>query len=142
MRASYVGDAEQLVYKQAATQCRSSTQSQEDAQPRRTVPRRSCRRPGRVVLVDDFRTSRVSSADNTPSKTLPDTPSESFRFYDRDMSAALNTGHLAVGSGPRPTELCYWTNRPAMPKPGQPGQGWTEIADKAMLRKWRRKLQR
>ncbi|KAJ9526805.1 hypothetical protein QJQ45_017439, partial [Haematococcus lacustris] len=36
-------------------------------------------RPGRVVLVDEFRTSRVSSADNTPSETLLDTPPESLR---------------------------------------------------------------
>ncbi|KAJ9506910.1 hypothetical protein QJQ45_002476 [Haematococcus lacustris] len=63
-------------------------------------------------------------------------------FYDRDVSAALNIRRCEVGPGPRPTELCYWTNRPAMPKPGQPGQDWVEIADKALLRKWRRKLQR
>ncbi|KAJ9509211.1 hypothetical protein QJQ45_001466 [Haematococcus lacustris] len=37
-------------------------------------------RPERVVLVDEFRTSRVSSADNTPSETLLDTPPESFRW--------------------------------------------------------------
>ncbi|KAJ9515201.1 hypothetical protein QJQ45_002336 [Haematococcus lacustris] len=126
-------------------------------------------RPERVVLVDEFRTSRVSSADNTPSETLLDTPPESFRwlrpvksmakrsqvrglmcltsinnitrFYDRDVSAALNIRRCAVGPGPRPTELCYWTNRPAMPKPGQPGQEWVEIADKPLLRKWRRQLQ-
>ncbi|GFH13723.1 uncharacterized protein HaLaN_09661 [Haematococcus lacustris] len=36
-------------------------------------------RAGRVVLVDEFRTSRVSSADNTPNETLPDVPPESFR---------------------------------------------------------------
>ncbi|KAJ9515087.1 hypothetical protein QJQ45_012615 [Haematococcus lacustris] len=126
-------------------------------------------RPERVVLVDEFRTSRVSSADNTPSETLLDTPPESFRwlrpvksmakrsqvrglmcltsinnitrFYDRDVSAALNIRRCAVGPGPRPTELCYWTNRPAMPKPGQPGQEWVEIADKPLLLKWQRKLQ-
>ncbi|KAJ9522517.1 hypothetical protein QJQ45_008359 [Haematococcus lacustris] len=126
-------------------------------------------RPERVVLVDEFRTSRVSSADNTPSETLLDTPPESFRwlrpvksmakrsqvrglmcltsinnitrFYDRDVSAALNIRRCAVGPGPRPTELCYWTNRPAMPKPGQPGQEWVEIADKPLLRKWQRQLQ-
>ncbi|KAJ9504941.1 hypothetical protein QJQ45_021229, partial [Haematococcus lacustris] len=46
-----------------------------------------------------------------------------------------------VGPGPRPTELCYWTNRPAMPKPGQPGQDWVEIPDKPWLRKWQRQLQ-
>ncbi|KAJ9519238.1 hypothetical protein QJQ45_017898 [Haematococcus lacustris] len=126
-------------------------------------------RPERVVLVDEFRTSRVSSADNTPSETLLDTPPESFRwlrpvksmakrsqvrglmcltsinnitrFYDRDVSAALNIRRCAVGPGPRPTELCYWPNRPAMPKPGQPGQDWVEIPDKPLLRKWQRQLQ-
>ncbi|KAJ9507636.1 hypothetical protein QJQ45_019188 [Haematococcus lacustris] len=119
-------------------------------------------RPERVVLVDEFRTSRVSSADNTPSETLLDTPPESFRwlrpvksmakrsqvrglmcltsinnitrFYDRDVSAALNIRRCAVGPGPRPTELCYWPKRPAMPKPGQPGQEWVEIADKPLVR--------
>ncbi|KAJ9513162.1 hypothetical protein QJQ45_029347 [Haematococcus lacustris] len=134
----------------------------------------------RVVLVDEFRTSRVSSADNTPSETLLDTPPESFRvkmrhltnvhcpmrpcrwlrpvksmakrsqvrglmcltsinnitrFYDRGVSAALNIRRCAVGPGPRPTELCYWPNGPAMPKPGQPGQEWVEIADKPLLLK-------
>ncbi|KAJ9530838.1 hypothetical protein QJQ45_028716 [Haematococcus lacustris] len=46
-----------------------------------------------------------------------------------------------VGPGPRPTELCYWEGYPARPKPGQPGQECVEIPDKALLRKWRRKLQ-
>ncbi|KAJ9525601.1 hypothetical protein QJQ45_003380 [Haematococcus lacustris] len=63
------------------------------------------------------------------------------RFYDRDVSAALNIRRCAVGPGPRPTELCYWTNRPTMPKPGQPGQDWVEIPDKPLLRKWQRQLQ-
>ncbi|KAJ9523004.1 hypothetical protein QJQ45_023835 [Haematococcus lacustris] len=63
------------------------------------------------------------------------------RFYDRDVSAALNIRRCAVGPGPRPTELCYWNNRPAMPKPGQPGQEWVEIADKPLLLKWQRQLQ-
>ncbi|KAJ9508660.1 hypothetical protein QJQ45_027936 [Haematococcus lacustris] len=125
--------------------------------------------PERVVLVDEFRTSRVSSADNTPSETLLDMPPESFRwlrpvksmakrsqvrglmcltsinnitrFYDRDVSAALNIRRCAVGPGPRPTELCYRTNRPAMPQPGQPGQDWVEIPDKPLMRKWQRQLQ-
>ncbi|GFH33489.1 uncharacterized protein HaLaN_32870, partial [Haematococcus lacustris] len=35
-------------------------------------------RLGRVVLVDEFRTSRLSSADNTPNENLLDTPPESF----------------------------------------------------------------
>ncbi|KAJ9518007.1 hypothetical protein QJQ45_004314 [Haematococcus lacustris] len=60
-------------------------------------------------------------------------------FYDRDVSAALNIRRCAVGPGPRPTELCYWDGRPAMPKPGRPGQEWVYLRDKALLRKWRRK---
>ncbi|KAJ9526258.1 hypothetical protein QJQ45_009736 [Haematococcus lacustris] len=43
---------------------------------------------------------------------------------------------------PRPTELCRWEGRPAMPKPGQPDQEWVYLPDKALLRKWRRKWQR
>ncbi|KAJ9530885.1 hypothetical protein QJQ45_028830, partial [Haematococcus lacustris] len=58
------------------------------------------------------------------------------RFYDRDVSAALNIRRCAVGPGPRPTELCYWTNRPAMPKPGEPGQDWVEIPDKPLVLGW------
>ncbi|KAJ9509066.1 hypothetical protein QJQ45_001545 [Haematococcus lacustris] len=60
-------------------------------------------------------------------------------FYDRDVSAALNIRRCAVGPGPRPTELCYWDGRAAMPKPGRPGQEWVYLPDKALLRKWRRK---
>ncbi|KAJ9516277.1 hypothetical protein QJQ45_001106 [Haematococcus lacustris] len=119
---------------------------------------------GRVVLVEEFRTSRVSSAYNSPSEALPGLTPESFRwlrpvysaakrsqvrglmcstsnnirFYDRDVSAALNIRRCAVGPGPRPTELCYWDGRPALPKPGRPGQEWVYVRDKALLRKWRR----
>ncbi|KAJ9525522.1 hypothetical protein QJQ45_003099 [Haematococcus lacustris] len=63
-------------------------------------------------------------------------------FYDRDVSAALNIRHCAVSPGPRPTELCYWDGRPAMPKLGRLGQEWVYGLDKALLRKWRRKWQR
>ncbi|GFH16597.1 hypothetical protein HaLaN_13041, partial [Haematococcus lacustris] len=34
---------------------------------------------GRVVLVEEFRTSRVSSAYSSPSEALPGQPPESFR---------------------------------------------------------------
>ncbi|KAJ9527141.1 hypothetical protein QJQ45_025375, partial [Haematococcus lacustris] len=123
---------------------------------------------GRVVLVEEFRTSRVSSAYSSPSEALPGQPPESsrwlrpvyseakrsqvrglmsstsynIRFYDRDVSAALNIRRCAVGPGPRPTELSYWDGRPAMPKPGRLGQEWVYLRDKALLRKWRRKWQR
>ncbi|KAJ9524246.1 hypothetical protein QJQ45_008435 [Haematococcus lacustris] len=73
------------------------------------------------------------------SEALPGEPPESFRFCDRDVSAALDIRRCAVGPGPRPTELCYWGGRPAMPKPCQPGQEWVYLRDKALLRKWRRK---
>ncbi|KAJ9512220.1 hypothetical protein QJQ45_012771 [Haematococcus lacustris] len=39
-----------------------------------------------------------------------------------------------------PQEL--WDGRPAMPKPGRPGQEWVYLPDKALLRKWRRKWRR
>ncbi|KAJ9517979.1 hypothetical protein QJQ45_004350 [Haematococcus lacustris] len=55
------------------------------------------------------------------------------RFYDRDVSAALNIRRCAVGPRPRPTELCYWEGSLAMPKPGQPGQEWVYLRDKALL---------
>ncbi|KAJ9516767.1 hypothetical protein QJQ45_027173 [Haematococcus lacustris] len=96
-----------------------------------------------------FRTSRVSSAYSNPSEALPGQPPEAFRwlrpvyieakrsqvrslmcstsnntrFHDRDVSAALNIRRCAVGPGPRPTELC----------PGQPGQEWVYLRDKALL---------
>ncbi|KAJ9508062.1 hypothetical protein QJQ45_021395, partial [Haematococcus lacustris] len=57
------------------------------------------------------------------------------------VAKRASAARLAFGPGPRPTELCYWTNRPAMPKPGQPGQDWVEIPDKPWLRKWQRQLQ-
>ncbi|KAJ9508429.1 hypothetical protein QJQ45_011963 [Haematococcus lacustris] len=53
-------------------------------------------------------------------------------FYDRDVSAALYIRRCAVGPGPRPTELCYWDGRPAMPKRGRPGQECVYLPDKAL----------
>ncbi|KAJ9525715.1 hypothetical protein QJQ45_003455 [Haematococcus lacustris] len=94
---------------------------------------------GRVLMADEFRTNRVSSANSNPSEALLGQPLESFRFYDRD---ALNICRCAVGPGPRPTELCRWDGRLAMPKSGQPGQEWVYLPDKALLRKWRRKWRR
>ncbi|KAJ9516341.1 hypothetical protein QJQ45_001046 [Haematococcus lacustris] len=61
------------------------------------------------------------------------------RFYDRDVSAELNIRRCAVGPGPRPTEVCRWEGRPAMPKPGQPGREWVYLPNEALLHKWRHK---
>ncbi|KAJ9506401.1 hypothetical protein QJQ45_004909 [Haematococcus lacustris] len=101
---------------------------------------------GRVLMVDEFRTSRLlpvySGAKRCRVRGWMCSTSKNIRFYDRDVSAALNIRRCAVGPGPRPTELCYREGRPAMPKPGQPGQQWVYLRDKALLRKWRRKWRR
>ncbi|KAJ9511016.1 hypothetical protein QJQ45_002812 [Haematococcus lacustris] len=77
-----------------------------------------------------------SSAKRFQVRGLMCSTSNNIRFYDRDVSAALN---ICLGLGPRPTELCYWEGRQTMPKLGQPGQEWVYLRDKALLRKWRRK---
>ncbi|KAJ9516329.1 hypothetical protein QJQ45_001068 [Haematococcus lacustris] len=83
-----------------------------------------------------------SEAKRSQVRGLMCSTSNNIRFYDRDVSAALNIRRGAVGPGPRPTELCYWDGRPAMPKRGRPGQEWVYVRDKALLRKWRRKWRR
>ncbi|GFH13415.1 hypothetical protein HaLaN_09296 [Haematococcus lacustris] len=128
--------------------------------------REACKQfPGRVVLVHEFRTSRVSSA----RTNVVQGQAQSFRwlhpvrsmatrsrirglmcstsnvtkrrFYDRDVSAALNIARIAAGPG-RPRELSSWLGRPAMPNPGRPGQEWVDVRDKGLLRKWQRRHQR
>ncbi|KAJ9513708.1 hypothetical protein QJQ45_015466 [Haematococcus lacustris] len=105
--------------------------------------------PGRVVLVHEFRTSRVSSAhDNVvqgqtesfrrrhPVRSMTTrsrirglmcSTSKGIRLYDRDVSAALNIRRIAAGLGPRPRELSNWPGRPAMPDPGSVGQEWVLV---------------
>ncbi|KAJ9520044.1 hypothetical protein QJQ45_029982 [Haematococcus lacustris] len=67
--------------------------------------------------------------------------SKGIRFYDRDVSAALNIARIAAGPG-RPRELSSWLGRPAMPNPGRPGQEWVQVRDRGLLRKWQRRHQR
>ncbi|GFH21488.1 hypothetical protein HaLaN_18803 [Haematococcus lacustris] len=100
-------------------------------------------------MVDEFRTSRVSSAYSNPSEALPGQPPQSFRwlwpvyseakrsqvrgllystsntirFYARDVSGVLNIRRCAVGPGSRPTELCGWEGLPAKAGPARPGVG-------------------
>ncbi|KAJ9519155.1 hypothetical protein QJQ45_007719 [Haematococcus lacustris] len=134
--------------------------------PVKQMLREACKQfPGRVVLVHEFRTSRVSSA----RTNVVQGQAESFRwlhpvrsmakrsrirglmcstsnvikrrFYDRDVSAALNIRRIAAGPG-RPRELSSWLGRPAMPNPGRPGQEWVLVRDKGLLRKWQRRHQR
>ncbi|KAJ9532139.1 hypothetical protein QJQ45_003857 [Haematococcus lacustris] len=67
--------------------------------------------------------------------------STGIRFYDRDVSAALNIRRIAAGPG-RPRELSSWVGRPAMPNPGKPGQEWVCVRDRGLLRKRQRRHQR
>ncbi|KAJ9521079.1 hypothetical protein QJQ45_022824 [Haematococcus lacustris] len=134
--------------------------------PVKQMRREACKQfPGRVVLVHEFRTSRVSSA---RTNVVAD-QAESFRwlypvrsmakrsrirglmcstsnvikrmFYDRDVSAALNIARIAAGPG-RPRELSSWLGRPAMPNPGRVGQEWVQVRDRGLLRNWQRRHQR
>ncbi|GFH09609.1 hypothetical protein HaLaN_04785 [Haematococcus lacustris] len=111
----------------------------------------------------EFRTSRVSSARTNvvegqaesfrwlrPVRSMATrsrirglmcSTSNGIRFYDRDVSAALNIRRIAAGPG-RPRELSSWVGRPAMPNPGRPGQEWVCVRDRGLLRKWQRRHQR
>ncbi|KAJ9506846.1 hypothetical protein QJQ45_023147 [Haematococcus lacustris] len=128
--------------------------------PVKQMLREACKQfPGRVVLVHEFRTSRVSSA----RTNVVQGQAESFRWLypvrsmakrsrirglmcstsnaikrrldDRDVSAALHIRRIAAGPG-RPRELSSWLGRPAMPNPGRPGQEWVQVRDRGLLRKW------
>ncbi|KAJ9508557.1 hypothetical protein QJQ45_012094 [Haematococcus lacustris] len=132
--------------------------------PVKQMLREACKQfPGRVVLVHEFRTSRVSSARTNvvagqaeafrwlrPVRSMATrsrirglmcSTSIGIRFYDRDVSAALNIRRIAAGPG-RPRELSSWWGRPAMPNPGRPGQEWVCVRDRGLLRKWQRRHQR
>ncbi|KAJ9512785.1 hypothetical protein QJQ45_029011 [Haematococcus lacustris] len=134
--------------------------------PVKQMRRQACKQfPGRVVLVHGFRTSRVSSARTNVVQGQAEFfrwlyPVRSMakrsrirglmrststvikrRFYDRDVSAALNIRRIAAGPG-RPRELSSWLGRPAMPNPGRPGQEWVQVRDRGLLRKWQRRHQR
>ncbi|KAJ9518587.1 hypothetical protein QJQ45_018613 [Haematococcus lacustris] len=134
--------------------------------PVKQMLREACKQfPGRVVLEHEFRTSRVSSA----RTNVVQGQAESFRwlhpvrsmatrsrmrglmcstsivikrrFYDRDVSAALNIRRIAAGRG-RPRELSSWLGRPAIPNQGRVGQEWVQVRDRGLLRKWQRRHQR
>ncbi|KAJ9521589.1 hypothetical protein QJQ45_008921 [Haematococcus lacustris] len=53
------------------------------------------------------------------------------RFYDRDVSAALNIRRIATGPG-RPRDLSSWLGRPALPILGRPGQEWVLVRDRCL----------
>ncbi|KAJ9508648.1 hypothetical protein QJQ45_027933, partial [Haematococcus lacustris] len=132
--------------------------------PVKQMLKEACKQfPGRVVMVHEFRTSRVSSARTNvvagqaesfrwlrPVRSMATrsrirglmcSTGNGIRFYDRDVSAALNIRRIAAGPG-RPRELSSWLGRPAMPSPGRPGQEWVCVRDRGLLRKWQRRHQR
>ncbi|KAJ9515503.1 hypothetical protein QJQ45_016499, partial [Haematococcus lacustris] len=76
---------------------------------------------GRVLMVDEFRTSRW----------LRPVYSKAKRSQVRGLMSS--TSNNISRPSPRPTELCYWEGRPALPKPGQPGQEWVYLPNKALL---------
>ncbi|KAJ9520657.1 hypothetical protein QJQ45_007455 [Haematococcus lacustris] len=121
--------------------------------PVKQMLREACKQfPRRVVQVHEFRTSRVSSAHTDVVAGQPESlwwlrpvrsmatrsrirglmcsTSNGIRFYDRDVSAALNIRRIAAGPG-RPRELSSWLGRPALPNPGRPGQEWVCVCDRA-----------
>ncbi|KAJ9529755.1 hypothetical protein QJQ45_014533, partial [Haematococcus lacustris] len=113
---------------------------------------------GRVVLVDEHRTSRVSSAVNGKqpcevelntltkrSKPAAEPPKgkgkgkaakaksapQPGRWLDRDCNAALNMQRIGESMW-RPLELCYWPDQGALPAKGKeyPGLGYKRLRDK------------
>ncbi|KAJ9514204.1 hypothetical protein QJQ45_012179 [Haematococcus lacustris] len=110
--------------------------------------------PGKVVTVDEFRTSRVSSAMNSPQpceaeldrskptrlkgwKPQPGqlhqaTPGDLGKWVDRDCNAALNL-QRAGESKWRPLELCRWPHRARLLAKGReyPALGFKKLRDQA-----------
>ncbi|KAJ9516390.1 hypothetical protein QJQ45_011070 [Haematococcus lacustris] len=107
--------------------------------------------PGKVVTVDEFRTSRVSSISNSPQPCeeeldssrptrLEDwkppagqaTPGDLGKWVDRDCNAALNL-QRAGESKWHPLELCRWPHRGRLPALGKeyPALGFKKLRDRA-----------
>ncbi|KAJ9525429.1 hypothetical protein QJQ45_003165 [Haematococcus lacustris] len=104
--------------------------------------------PGRVVTVDEFRTSRVSSILNSPQpceealdsskptrpedwKPKPGHPGDLGKWVDRDCNAALNL-QRAGESKWRPLELCRWPHRGRLPAQGEeyPAMGFKKLQER------------
>ncbi|KAJ9519559.1 hypothetical protein QJQ45_000640 [Haematococcus lacustris] len=124
----------------------------------RVRPKRTNQRRGRVVLVDEHRTSRVSSAVNgqQPSKRSKRTKAEPAveptqttkgkgkaaktkpapqpgKWVDRDCNAALNMQRIEESRW-RPLELCWWPEQAALPAKSKskeyPELGYKQVRDK------------
>ncbi|KAJ9505018.1 hypothetical protein QJQ45_025601 [Haematococcus lacustris] len=68
--------------------------------PVKQMLREACKQfPGRVVMVHELRTSRVSSARTNVMAGQAESFSNGIRFYDRDVSAALDIRRIAAGPG-------------------------------------------
>ncbi|KAJ9509275.1 hypothetical protein QJQ45_001727 [Haematococcus lacustris] len=80
---------------------------------------------GRVLMVDEFRTSRVSSAYSNPSEALPGEPPEFFRWLRPVYSEAKRS--RVRGFMFSTSNNIRWDGRPAMPKPGRLCQEWVYV---------------
>ncbi|KAJ9522452.1 hypothetical protein QJQ45_008261 [Haematococcus lacustris] len=102
--------------------------------------------PGKVVTVNEFRTSRVSSILNSPQPCEEELdsskpsrpvgwkpkPGELGKWVDRDCNAALNL-QRAGESKWRPLELCRWPHRGRLPAQGKeyPALGFKKLRERA-----------
>ncbi|KAJ9531801.1 hypothetical protein QJQ45_021954, partial [Haematococcus lacustris] len=108
-------------------------------------PRGTDQRRGRVVLVDEHRTTRPSAASAPKADTgdgdgtgkaqgkaakVKPAPQPG-RWVDRDCNAALNMQHIGESRW-RPLELCYWPEQGKLPAKGKeyPGLGYKRLRDK------------
>ncbi|KAJ9530477.1 hypothetical protein QJQ45_012453 [Haematococcus lacustris] len=94
-------------------------------------PRGAGQRRGRVVLVDEHRTSRVSSAVNGKQPCEEELNTLSATRPHSSANAALNMQRIWESRW-RPLELCYWPDQGALPAKGKeyPGLGYKRLRDK------------
>ncbi|KAJ9514056.1 hypothetical protein QJQ45_021149, partial [Haematococcus lacustris] len=106
-------------------------------------PRGTDQLRGRVVLVDEHRTTRAAEptqptkgkgkargkAQGKAAKAKP--ASQPGRWLDRDCNAALNMQRIGESRW-RPLELCWWPDQAALPAKGKeyPGLGYKRLQDK------------
>ncbi|KAJ9521092.1 hypothetical protein QJQ45_022808 [Haematococcus lacustris] len=134
--------------------------------PVKQMRREACKQfPGRVVLVHEFRTSRVSSARTNVvaaecldccklvvpgaqhSDAVPD-PGLDVLYKQCHQAQVLRLRRVSrvehrphcSRAGP-PTRAQQLTGRPAMRNPSRVGQEWVQVRDSGLLRKWQRRHQ-
>ncbi|KAJ9508574.1 hypothetical protein QJQ45_012136 [Haematococcus lacustris] len=89
-------------------------------------------RPDRLVIVDEFRTSRVNSTVHARQPCELHLPPDRPRPADRVPPAGQDNPRLRIGeSMQRPLELCSWKDREALPPIGKEyQQGYKRVNDR------------